>query len=173
MKKIIVLYRSKTGFSKRYAEWIAEDLAVECRPIKGVKLDDLQGYGLVIYGAGIYAGMIAGAGKLKNWMEKSPEKTWVVFATEATPPKEGYEELIFKTNFRKGESRPAHFYYFLSGLNYERMGFFNRVLMKFFSGMSARKNGTIQVTSQTSIDLAYRDYIKDLLCYVRLKARVR
>ena len=171
MKKIIVLYRSKTGFSKRYAEWIAEDLACECRPIKGVKLDDLKDYGLVIYGAGVYAGMIAGAGKIKNWMEKSPDKIWIVFATGATPPKEGYEELVFKTNFRKGESRPAHFYYFLAGINYEKMGFFSRVLMKWFSSMSAKKTGTDQPAKPASVDLANRDYIKDLLCYVRLKAR--
>ena len=171
MKKTIVLYRSKTGFSKRYAEWIAEDLACECRPIKGVKLDDLKDYGLVIYGAGVYAGMIAGAGKIKNWMEKSPDKIWIVFATGATPPKEGYEELVFKTNFRKGESRPAHFYYFLAGINYEKMGFFSRVLMKWFSSMSAKKTGTDQPAKPASVDLANRDYIKDLLCYVRLKAR--
>jgi len=101
VKKAIVLYRSKTGFSKRYAEWIAEDLACECHSIKGVKLDDLKDFGLVIYGAGIYAGMIAGLGKIKNWMEKSPEKTWVVFATGATPPKEGYEELISRPTSAK------------------------------------------------------------------------
>ncbi len=171
MKKPIVLYRSRTGFSQRYAEWIAEDLACECRPIKGVKLDDLKDYGLVIYGAGVYAGMIAGAGKIKNWMEKSPEKIWIVFATGATPPKEGYEELVFKTNFRKGESRPAHFYYFLAGINYEKMGFISRVLMKWFSSMSAKKAGTDQPAKPASVDLANRDYIKDLLCYVRLKAR--
>ena len=64
MKKTIVLYRSRTGFSKCYAEWIAEDLACECRSIKGVKLDDLKDFGLVIYGAGVYAGMIAGLGKI-------------------------------------------------------------------------------------------------------------
>lgn len=171
MKKIIVLYRSKTGFSKRYAEWIAEDLACECRPAKGVKLDDLKDYKLVIYGAGVYAGMIAGLGKIKNWMEKSPEKTWIVFATGASPHEEGYQELLFKTNFRKGESRPAHFFYFLSGINYESMGFFNRVLMKLFSGMAAKKNGTNQSASQTSVDLANRHYIVDLLSYVRLKGR--
>ena len=171
MKKTIVLYRSKTGFSKRYAEWIAEDLACECRPAKGVKLDDLKDYKLVIYGAGVYAGMIAGLGKIKNWMEKSPKKTWIVFATGATPHEEGYEELLFKTNFSKGESKPAHFFYFLSGLNYEKMGFFNRALMKLFSGMSAKKNGTTHSAKQTSVDLVNRHYIVDLLSYVRLKAR--
>ncbi len=171
MKKAIVLYRSKTGFSKRYAEWIAEDLACESRSIKGVKLDDLKNYGLVIYGGGVYAGMIAGLGKVKNWMEKSPDKTWIIFATGASPHEEGYEELLFKTNFRKGESRPAHFYYFLSGINYEDMGFFNRLLMKLFSGMASKKNGITQTAKQTSVDLANRHYIADLLSYVRLKAR--
>lgn len=171
MKKVLVLYKSKTGFSKRYAEWIAEDLACDCRSIKGVKLEDLNDYGLVIYGAGVYAGMLAGAGKIKNWIKKSPEKTWVVFATGATPPKEGYEELIFKTNFRKGESRPAHFYYFLSGINYEKMGLSDRLLMKFFTFITTRKSAKPRTAKQTSIDLANRDYIEELLRYVRLKAR--
>lgn len=171
MKKTIVLYRSKTGFSQRYAEWIAEDLACECRPITGIQPDDLKDYGMVIYGAGVYAGMIKGAGKIKNWIGKSPEKTWVVFATGASPHDEAYEELLFKTNFRKGESRPAHFYYYLAGINYERMGFFNRVLMKFFSSMSAKKEGTTQPSKPASVDLANRVYIEELLSYVRLKAR--
>jgi hypothetical protein len=115
--------------------------------------------------------MLASAGKIKNWIKKSPEKTWVVFATGATPPKEGYEELIFKTNFRKGESRPAHFYYFLSGINYEKMGFSDRLLMKFFTFITAKKSAKPRTARQTSIDLANRDYIEELLRYVRLKAR--
>ena len=83
--KAVVIYKSKTGYTKKYAEWIAEDLACESRSIKGVKLDDLKNYGLVIYGGGVYAGMIAGLGKVKNWMEKSPDKTWIIFATGASP----------------------------------------------------------------------------------------
>ena len=171
MKKTIILYRSKTGFSKRYAEWIAEDLGCESRSIQGMKLEDLNDYTLVVYGAGIYAGMISGIGRIKNWMEKSSQKTWIVFATGATPPDEGYEELVFKSNFRKGESRPAHFFYFLSGLNYEKMGFFNRALIKLFSGIAAKKNGTTRPVNQTSVDLANRDFITELLSYVRLKAK--
>jgi len=64
----------RQDFKIANAEWIAEDLACECRSIKGVKLNDLKDYGLVIYGAGVYAGMIAGLGKIKNWMERSPGK---------------------------------------------------------------------------------------------------
>lgn len=171
MKKTIVLYRSKTGFSQRYAEWIAEDLACECRPITGIQLDDLKDYGLVIYGAGIYAGMLAGAGKIKNWIKKTPEKTWVVFATGASPQNEGYEEVVFKSNFRQGEPRPAHLFYMLSGINYEKMGLVNRLLMFIFTTTISHKRGTAQASKQTSVDLANRVYIEELLSYVRLKAR--
>ena len=170
MKKLIVLYRSKTGFSKRYAEWIAEDLACECRPIKGVRLNDLNEFGLVIYGAGIYSGMIAGAGRIKHWMEQTPNKTWVVFATGATPPKAGYEELIQKTNFRQGEARPARFFYLLAGIDYQKMGLFDRLLMAFFSRMEAKKHAGAPA-KPTSIDLSNRSYLENLLRYARLKAK--
>jgi hypothetical protein len=43
--------------------------------------------------------------------------------------------------------------------------------MRFFSFMDARKRGTRRSTKQTSIDLTNRDYLEDLLRYVRLKAR--
>lgn len=171
MKKVLVLYQSKTGFSQRYAEWIAEDLGCDCRSARDVELVDLKDYGLIVYGAGIYAGMLAGARRIKNWMEKSPDKIWVVFATGATPPKEGYEEMILKTNFREGEVKPAHFFYLLSGINYEKMGLLDRLLMFFFSRMDSHKRGSQAPTKLTSIDLSSRTYTQDLLRYVRLKAK--
>ena len=171
MKKVLVLYKSKTGFSQRYALWIAEALGCEAINLADLEQTALQDYALIIYGAGLYAGQINGIGRIKRWMKELPAKAWVVFATGATPPKEGYEELIFKTNFRKGEPRPAHFYYYLAGIDYEKMGLFDRLLMKFFSLMESRKRGATGSARQTSIDLSNRDYIYELLRYVQLKAR--
>ena len=171
MKKVLVLYNSKTGFSERYASWIAEDLQCDLASLADFNKDSLSQYALIIYGAGVYAGQILGIGKIKRWMEALPEKTWVVFATGATPSKEKYEDLIFQSNFRKGEVRPAHFYYLIAGINYEKMGLFNRLLMKFFSIMDSRKSGNSRVARQTSVDLSNRVYIEELQRYVRLKAR--
>jgi menaquinone-dependent protoporphyrinogen IX oxidase len=171
VKKVLVLYKSKTGFSQRYALWIAEALGCAAINLADLEQTALQDYALIVYGAGLYAGQINGIGKIKRWMKELPEKVWVVFATGATPPKEGYEELIFKTNFRKDEPRPAHFYYYLAGIDYEKMGLFDRLLMKFFSLMESRKRGATGFARQTSIDLSNRDYIHELLRYVQLKAR--
>jgi len=170
VKKVLVLYNSKTGFSQRYAEWIAEDLQCELVSLTEFDKQSLSEYRLIVYGAGLYAGQINGISKIKQWMEAFPDKTWVVFATGATPTKESYEELIFKTNFRQGEVRPAHFYYLIAGINYEKMSLKDRLLMKFFSVMDARKR-KMSRARQTSIDLTNRSYIEALLRYVRLKAR--
>jgi len=95
----------------------------------------------------------------------------VVYATGATPSKEKYEDLIFQSNFRKGEVRPAHFYYFIAGINYEKMSLIDRLLMRFFSFLTSRKSGKPRSSKQTSVDLSNRDYIEELLRYIRLKAR--
>lgn len=171
MKKILVLYKSKTGFSEKYAQWIAEELDCDLAEFNTFDQSNLQNYQVIIYGAGLYAGQINGIGKIKRWMQDHPQIIWVVFATGATPDKQAYEELVFKTNFRKGEARPAHFFYLLAGIDYEKMGGFNRLLMKIFAGMAAKKQGTTVPRKQTSVDLSNRVYIEELLRYVRLKGR--
>ncbi|MDD3474095.1 MAG: flavodoxin domain-containing protein [Syntrophaceae bacterium] len=171
MKKVLVLYKSKTGFSRCYAQWIAEDLQCDLASLERFDKGLLNDYGLIIYGGGLFAGHIRGIARIKRWMKDAPEKTWVVFATGTTPAKESYQELIFKTNFRAGEARPAHFYYFLAGVNYEKMGVFDRLLMRFFSLMDSRKRKTNHPAKQSSIDLTNRVYLEDLLRYVRLKVR--
>ncbi len=171
MKKVLVLYKSKTGFSERYARWISEDLQCDLTNLTDFNKESLKDYGLIVYGAGIYAGQIRGIGKIKRWMKDFPNKTWVVFATGATPSKERYEDLIFQSNFRNGEVRPTHFYYLIAGINYEKMSLIDRLLMSFFTFLTSRKNGRPRTGKQTSVDLSNRVYIEELLRYVRLKAR--
>lgn len=57
MKKSIVIYTSKRGSTKQYAEWIAEDLGCEALPLSDAFGMDLHGFGCVIYG-----GWIRGSG---------------------------------------------------------------------------------------------------------------
>jgi menaquinone-dependent protoporphyrinogen IX oxidase len=53
-KKTIVLYESKTGFTRKYAEWIAEELDAELFPLqearRSIDAAKLQDYDAVIFG---------------------------------------------------------------------------------------------------------------------------
>ena len=56
----IVIYKSKYGSTKAYAEWISEELNCRAIDVKTVKIADLTEYDTIIYGGGLYAEVIAG-----------------------------------------------------------------------------------------------------------------
>lgn len=57
MGKSIVIYTSKRGSTKQYAEWIAEELSCDAVPLSAAKELNLHGYDCIIYG-----GWIRGSG---------------------------------------------------------------------------------------------------------------
>ena len=48
--KTIVIYNSQTGFTKRYAEWIAEATGADCVELSAAKKKDLAAYEAIIFG---------------------------------------------------------------------------------------------------------------------------
>ena len=50
----IVVYKTKYGSTKTYAEWIAEELGCVAVDAKSIKADDLLMYDTVIYGGGLF-----------------------------------------------------------------------------------------------------------------------
>ena len=81
--KTLVLYYSKTGFTQRYAEWIAEETDADCEPFDhrdGVRFGD---YDAVLFGSSVHAGSIR---KLKWFKKQLPDwegKRLGVFAVGA------------------------------------------------------------------------------------------
>ena len=61
MKKAIVIYSSKRGSTKQYAEWIAEELNKNCE-CELVAFKDSKAYNLYEYDLIVYGGWIRGSG---------------------------------------------------------------------------------------------------------------
>lgn len=47
MKKIVI-YKSKTGFAEKYAEWIAKALECEAEELKNISSKKLQDYDIIL-----------------------------------------------------------------------------------------------------------------------------
>ena len=58
--KGIILYTSKYGATKRYAEWLAEETGFDLIETKKAKISDVKQYDTIILCGGIYASGIAG-----------------------------------------------------------------------------------------------------------------
>lgn len=134
MNQKVVVYTSETGFTKKYAGWIAEALGCSTMDAKEWKNHQPTEYNVVIYGGGFYAGSIKGLKKIKEQMKQYPEIKFVVFATGATPAEA--KEMIAKAmdaNLTPEEQKIIPVFYFQAGLNYDKMSFMSRMMIKIVS----------------------------------------
>ncbi len=97
----IVVYKSKYGSTKTYAEWIAEALGCEAVECRSINADKLANYDTIIYGGGLYAEVIAGVGIITKNMDKLCGKKLIVYTTGLTPTdcREYYDKLVVEKNF--------------------------------------------------------------------------
>ena len=90
--KGIILYTSKYGATKRYAEWLAEETGFDCIETRKAKIEDVKQYDTILLGGGIYASGIAGLSFLKKNIDRLRGKKVIVFCDGASP----YEETAFR-----------------------------------------------------------------------------
>lgn len=62
----IILYQSKYGATKKYADWLSEELGFSCAEIKKAHIGEVMNCDTFILGGGIYASGIAGLPFLKK-----------------------------------------------------------------------------------------------------------
>lgn len=143
--KVIVTYNSKTGFTQKYAEWIAADL--NCKALSAAELKNVSEYDLVIHGGWIMGGMISG---FENLKKLSPSKL-IAFGVGFTK-KDNYVDTVKETN----HTGDIPTFYFPGGMNPQKMGFFAKLIVK----MVTKSKPTFE-------DLTNRDAIHALVEYVK------
>lgn len=160
----IVIYRSKTGFTKRYAEWIAEAIGADLKPLGKLSKKELADYDVVIYGSGVMGGMIMGLDKMRD-----SGKKLVVFATGASLSSLELKERMRKQN-KLGE---LPLFYMQGGIDYEHLSFIKRKMLGMVQNSLAKKaekteeEKYMEEAMKTSFDASNRKYIAPLVTYVK------
>lgn len=96
MADCVVIYQSKYGATKRYAQWLAQELGCECIKKKDATGNQLALFDTIIYGGGIYASGIAGISLLKKHETLLKGKRVLVFAVGASPVDESILSTLRK-----------------------------------------------------------------------------
>lgn len=144
MKNIIVIYESKYGYTKRYAEWIAEALSCPVLEKKSVTTSDLEKADTIIYGGGLYAGGVSGIKLLtENWNLLSNKKI-ALFTCGLANPKEPENVTNIRNGIRKALSpemfEKITFFHFYGGIDYSRLGFIHKSMMAMLRKMLLKKD---------------------------------
>lgn len=141
----IVIYKSKYGSTKTYAQWIAEELGCEAYDAGSVKIDDIMKYDTVIYGGGLYAEVIAGVSLITKNIEKLKDKKLIVYTTGITPIdcRDYYDKLVVEKNFKKGEAESIKIFNFLGKMVVNELSLVHRTAIKSLKKlMSGKENPT-------------------------------
>jgi menaquinone-dependent protoporphyrinogen IX oxidase len=127
--KTIVIYRSKSGYTKTYAEWIAEELKCDLKLDNEISLDELKKYDVIIFGGGLYAVGINGISLIKKNFSLLHNKKIVVWATGSNPGREDELQQIWNHNFTKEQLSSIKTFYLRGGFDYKSLNNGDKFLM--------------------------------------------
>ncbi|MBR2924884.1 MAG: flavodoxin [Clostridia bacterium] len=129
MNNGIILYQSKYGATRKYANWLAESTGFSCMETKKATLAAVQPYKTIVLMGGVYASGVAGLSFLKKNLLGLKGKRILIFAVGASPYDEAAIEQARQHNL-KGELSHIPLFYGRGSWNLEGMTFGDRTLCK-------------------------------------------
>ncbi|TDO94764.1 menaquinone-dependent protoporphyrinogen IX oxidase [Halanaerobium saccharolyticum] len=175
--KILVVYWSKTGFVKKYAEWLGEELEADIISGKEVTKDKLKEYDAYIFGGSLYAVGINGTDFIKDNIKQLEAKKTAVFATGASPAKKEIIEEVKNKNFSSEEQKYFKFFYLRGGFDYSKLGFKDKVLMSIMKWkLNSKKKKGEEMTEEEKgmlasfdnpVDFTDKENIKKIVSYFK------
>lgn len=96
----VILYQSKYGATKKYANWLSKETRFPCMETKTADIHEIAKYDMIILGGGLYASGIAGLSFLKKNISKLTSKKILVFCCGASPYDENALQQIRKHNLK-------------------------------------------------------------------------
>ncbi len=170
--KTVVIYNSQTGFTKRYAEWIAEETNADCFELSEAKKKDFDEYDTIVFGGWACAGGISKLSWFKGNLNKWNDKKLIAFCVGGSPIENPEIEEALKKNFDGAEYERVHAFYCPGGFDYDKMSKTSKVMMKMFIKMlKAKKDKTkedeimIKMIS-ASYDISDKKYIEPIVACI-------
>lgn len=177
--RILVTYASKYGTTKRYAQWIAEDLACDLRDSREVNAELLKSYDILIHGGGLYAGGLSGIQTIVKNYDAISNKRIILFSCGLADPEDpenvahieaGLEKVL--TPEMREKIRQFHL---RGGIDYSRLGLTHKAMMAMLRTVMLKKGydnlrSEDQMMLDTyggTVDFTNRESLAPLLSYVR------
>lgn len=167
--KTIVIYHSQTGFTKRYAQWIAEATGADCLPLSAAKKKSMEPYEAIVFGGWACSGSISKISWFKDNIDRWADKKLIAFCVGGSPIDNPEIEPALKQNFTESQLKKVSVFYCPGGFNYEKMSASSKLAMKIFIKMlKAKKDKTEAEQEMTKVisssyDLSDRKYIEPIL----------
>lgn len=179
--KTVVVYSSKYGSTKKYAEWLADELKCDLKDKNSISIDELMQYDTIVYGGGLYAGGVNGIDIFTKHFDKLKDKNLVLYTCGISDPK--IEDNI--NNIRKNISKVFNeemtekikVFHLRGSMDYSKLSLKHSMMMKMLKAMILKKDKSkltdedrqIIDTFGTAIDFTDKESIKPIVEYLKQK----
>ena len=171
----IVIYKTKYGATKKYAQWISEELGCEAVDAKKITVDDILKYDTIVYGGGLYAEIINGVHILAKNIDKLKDKKIAIFTTGLTPPdcRDYYDKMVIEKNFKEGLPEIVKVFNYLGKMVVSELSLVHRTALKTLKKIMQGKENPTEMEKllielcDADGDFCDREAIGDLIEYVK------
>lgn len=166
MDKYLILYKSKSGFSREYAELLNQEVDSDIFDIDYF-VGNLNEYSKIFFFGGLYA---VGLNKLKKFKKLVMNYTKEIHVIAVGASKGTKEDIdkIEKSNFSFEELDRYYFHYMRGGFDFKKCKFVDKILMlllksklKIKKEKSADEIGMLNAYSQP-LNFVRKDKLKEL-----------
>ena len=170
----IILYQSKYGATKKYANWLSENTGFECVETKKADIKEISKFETIILGGGIHASEISGLSFLKKNINRLKGKRIIVFCCGASP----YEESAFqqiKEHNMQNKLSDIPVFYCRGAWDIDAMSFKDRTLCNLLRKAVAKKDPAdyeiwekaLMATGENRCDWTDKKYIEPIIEYIK------
>lgn len=169
----IIMYQSKYGSTKKYAEWLSEKTGFDLIKTKEAKVTMLDKYDAIVLGGGVYASGVLGLSFFKKNITKLKGKKLAVFCVGASPYDEKAIAQARELHF-KDEMNSVPLFYCRGAWDEDKMSFGDRTLCGMLQKAVAKQDPATYEPWQSALMCAVGQkcdwtdikYLKPLLEYL-------
>lgn len=171
----IVVYKTKYGSTKQYAEWIGEELNCKVVDVNDITVEELEKYDSIVYGGGLYAEVINGVHLITKNIDKLKDKKIAIYTTGITPLecREYYDKYVVEKNFKGGVPECVKLFNFTGKMVMDELTLVHKTALKTLKKiMSSKKEPTEMERLLVELcdadgDFTDRRQINDLINYIK------
>lgn len=168
----LIIYNSQTGFTKRYAEWLAERINGTLLSLKEAKKQSagyFNDFETILFGSWAMAGNLAEGKWFYENATSWQNKQLVIFCVGANPTESPEAEKLMEDLLTEEQRGYIQAFYLQGGLDYSKMKTGSKLMMKMFTSMLKKKKDAtpsekdMAARIDHSYDISDKKYIEPIV----------
>jgi flavodoxin len=163
--RVLILYQSKYGSTRQYADWIHKDIPSEIVDVDEGDKPEFAEYDVIVFGGSVRMGRIAIAPLIvESWNAVKGGKV-VLFTTSGTPPQHPNILKIFNSSFPEDIRKEIKYFPLRGRILNKDIGFFDKLLIAI--GRMVEKDEALRKFMSEDFDEVKPENLSPVLEYLK------